>query len=615
MTTCDDKPQHEQDYETLSKLLNKAENSEEEVIGVTGYAANLAWPALIHLRDEAAKVPGLVADNATLSDALRSACDSLVSAGHHELANKWREAFSRSGHGAALLERLAKAESERDAVRQERDEAREAFQGMTESRDAAVLSETKAWAKLREEKATLRERVATLERDALHEAAIHEDCMREEHAKAEAAYARGLAVHADAANAAEARVKELEALLSRAATALPASPLSSELIAALSTQPPPAPAQGPQTAAPSLVEMQKRAESFAKYHAEHAAYRGASQEFHERATSFLRTVVPDVAALSTRDITPTPPALVVKCKHCQGKGFDADTDEEGGAQSERRWACSRCKGSGQEPAATSPALVEALAPLVPIMEEALRRYPAGMLALYSHASETRAILAAYHAARAAIPPAVAPALVEAVGKVLEAHRRVLDATVEEEDASVMARHMAMRELRAAYDAAKGGEAVPNTLALEALAHSHGWRGADDVHGLTTWLSGRLEDAAKYRAAMQVLRDLDAHLDFDEPWDAGDLIENPSGINAVFERVRLVLGGAIPTPATLDKARVVEVLESHLGPQLVRAILRDLGLTLDTPTSGQEVDPLVCRDCGRTKGAGHDPKCEFGGGRS
>ncbi|HZI06531.1 MAG TPA: hypothetical protein VEZ71_21050, partial [Archangium sp.] len=61
----------------------------------------------------------------------------------------------------------------------------------------------------------------------------------------------------------------------------------------ISATTPPAPAP--------LLEAVKRAESFAKYHDERASYGGASREFHERAASFLRTVVPDVAALAAHD--------------------------------------------------------------------------------------------------------------------------------------------------------------------------------------------------------------------------------------------------------------------------------------------------------------------------
>lgn len=49
--------------------------------------------------------------------------------------------------------------------------------------------------------------------------------------------------------------------------------------------------------------------------------------------------------------------------------------------------------------------------------------------------------------------------------------------------------------------------------------------------------------------------------------------------------------------TLDKARVVEVLESHLGPHAVRAILRDLGPTRDTPPA---TGSPVCPKCGHAE---------------
>jgi hypothetical protein len=41
------------------------------------------------------------------------------------------------------------------------------------------------------------------------------------------------------------------------------------------------------------VSARTKAEAFAKYHDEHAKHGGASQEFHERAASFLRGVAAD----------------------------------------------------------------------------------------------------------------------------------------------------------------------------------------------------------------------------------------------------------------------------------------------------------------------------------
>lgn len=170
MTTREtDRPQHEQAYEQARAGIDCTDP----------YTCVGALASLASLRDEAAKVP-------------------------------------------ELLERLAKAESERDAARQERDEAREAFRGMTESRDAAVLSEAKAWAKLREEKAALRERVAALDGRIAH---LVKDRNEE----------------LDRANAAEARVKELEARLKDAAQV--ELSLRNTLAGSLTSQPPPAPAR------------------------------------------------------------------------------------------------------------------------------------------------------------------------------------------------------------------------------------------------------------------------------------------------------------------------------------------------------------------------------------
>jgi len=52
------------------------------------------------------------------------------------------------------------------------------------------------------------------------------------------------------------------------------------------------PAAQPKTGDEARVRaLERQAEAFAKYHAEQAAYGGASREFHERACGFLRGVV------------------------------------------------------------------------------------------------------------------------------------------------------------------------------------------------------------------------------------------------------------------------------------------------------------------------------------
>lgn len=125
--------------------------------------------------------------------------------------------------------------------------------------------------------------------------------------------------------------------------------------------------------------------------------------------------------------------------------------------------------------------------------------------------------------------------------------------------------------------------------LVSLTVHRGWRlASNDVLGVTVAAalvtdgdrgerifrrrtSSIAEDAAKYRAAVERL----AH-------------ERTAGAEAShWDYAHVILTGDVPADAspvapqeTLDKARVAEVLESHLGPQLVRAILRDLGLALD-----------------------------------
>ena len=50
-----------------------------------------------------------------------------------------------------------------------------------------------------------------------------------------------------------------------------------------------------------LSDEARQADSFAKYHDEHARFGGAGREFHERASSFLRSQAHEVARLRARE--------------------------------------------------------------------------------------------------------------------------------------------------------------------------------------------------------------------------------------------------------------------------------------------------------------------------
>lgn len=53
--------------------------------------------------------------------------------------------------------------------------------------------------------------------------------------------------------------------------------------------------------AEELSHGRRDAESFARYHEEHAGYGGAGREFHERACTFLRTQAEEVDRLRARE--------------------------------------------------------------------------------------------------------------------------------------------------------------------------------------------------------------------------------------------------------------------------------------------------------------------------
>lgn len=344
--------QHEQDYETVRHGL------------VTAYYEGQA--ALIRLRDAAAKVPGLEADNAALlmrGRALHDAAsfatdvmsygrqrDELVSAlsAHYfapvdapekcvicegsgvdvdtdeEGGTRNERHFpcsrckgsGRTHPGAALLERLAKAEktvadynlavewhsccpdlalrteqlhiaeSERDAAQQEAHRLSNALALEQTTRDRAVG-----------EADTLRERVATLEREKSHLQCEFEA----EETRGDEEQRRGDAAE-DRADAAEARVRELEAAIRAKRDDYRANygedkegphPMVdwAERVLRGASQPPPAPTQGVAEYINREDEASRAATSLAVRHRHRGRVEGAS------------------AAL--RLATPTQPALVV----------------------------------------------------------------------------------------------------------------------------------------------------------------------------------------------------------------------------------------------------------------------------------------------------------------
>lgn len=268
------KPQHEQDYETLKSALDSAPTGRW-----TSFQHN---HALTRLHSEAAKVPGLEADNAAIKEqatkvlyvaiglhALYRSDSRVESDGSHEaLFAETHRLLSGAHPGAALLERLAKAESERDAARQEVARLNERVDGLTDSLKASLANTEEeqeankrladGLASAADDAASLRERVATLEEELATLTASEQG--------ADAVAKEALA----AERTAEARVKELEAKLAGARNAAleeaasevhklldtPAVGLSKRMalteaesnIRALTSQPPPAPAKGERSA-------------------------------------------------------------------------------------------------------------------------------------------------------------------------------------------------------------------------------------------------------------------------------------------------------------------------------------------------------------------------------
>lgn len=274
------KPQYEQDYETARGGL-------ESVFGE-------AYSALSRLHAEAAKVPGLEAQ----SEADRYAIHGALSWSGH-----WKVGYDQkpSRHVAALLERLAKAESERDAMQQEVDAWKDAS-GLERGGSPEHVGPDHLRADLSkrdEETTALRERVAMMG------AQVEELKGELAEVKSEA---RDLNEMHDAA---EARVKELTEKLASARDAA-LEEAASEVRKLLDTP---------------AVGLSKR--------------------------MALTEAESNIRVLASQP--PPAPAHGAKCKQCKGSGTDVDTDEEGGSRNERHFPCSRCKGLGTEP--TQPALV------------------------------------------------------------------------------------------------------------------------------------------------------------------------------------------------------------------------------------------------------------------
>lgn len=491
MTT---KPQHEQDYETVAKVLDANAPSPSR------------FEALTRLHSEAAKVPGL-------EELLRIKSEQCDSA-------------ERSAQGHA--ERRIAAESERDAAQQERDEARDdteatdrLYDEVADVLDAAGIAVredgTQQAARVKElvtDRDSLRERVATLEAERDKAVARAEREWEERQALNHAAEARVKELEAQVAGARNAALEEAANLLDNVDSANPAS-----LIRSLASQPPPAPAQG----VDEDVTTVRGALSLLEY-----------DDVGQRTEGIAA-----LDRLAARLATPTPPALV-----------------------------------------ESPPDMSALGP------DYARGFGDGWAKRGARMRESMA--------------SATPSLVEAVGKALPGIEQVVNFAKWREG------YDALNSLLAAYDAAKGGSSGVDGPVFNQGRHE----GRSDVFvavrklvdpsdanhwnldGVLKEVARNAEDAAKYRAAVERV---DAAVD-----------RMPSiAVRQVRDVLLWMLGlDGTPMPETLDKARVREVLENHLGPQLVRAIARDLGLGLDAlPGQGgatPATHPLgcTCDECAR-----------------
>ncbi|MCP3065760.1 hypothetical protein LXT21_44040 [Myxococcus sp. K38C18041901] len=383
--------------------------------------------SLKNLRGEAAKVPGLEADNAALLEALRRAGGAL---GDAQPNIGWGtpprlacgKAYDAAGAvadadhpGASLLERLATLKSERDAARQtvsaaaSRERELMARTSLAESdRDIAkgevdVLREQLKEAR-KDAKEALAEHQHLLERVATLETCVHSEAER---------HRRNLLER----DAAEARVKELEAglhALHDVACTIPtehddvrldkAIAAARVVLTGSTSQPPPAPAQ----------------------------------------------------ALTRGDVDPTKEMTVLRSALFTLRGL-VDAPAEYGHTDVVMEANSLLRKM-RESAPTPPALVEAVGPVF----EEFRKWDAETghldgrwpMNVQAPRSTWRAALAAYDAARTAPPTPIS--LLEAVGRVLPAlaHvERVADGRVAQARADLLD---AITSLRAAYDAKGGG---------------------------------------------------------------------------------------------------------------------------------------------------------------
>ncbi|GEL75461.1 hypothetical protein MVI01_72450 [Myxococcus virescens] len=487
-----------------------------------------AEDALSRLAAQAARVPGLEEQAQADRYAIHGA---LMWSGAWPLGV---EKLKPTRHVSALLERLTQAESERDAVREElkREKSlRKTWADNVRQVELVLGFDRPDGMTLKDAKdhmagvSTLRERVATLEQRTF----AAEGEVLEARKERDAAVRRGdeAAAHwnslADGwqetagkelarADTAEARVRELLDLLRKHARRVRC---------------PDCEGIGSRTC--STCEGDKEC------------------------------LPPEVTAALASHPAPTTGA---KCSHCGGKGYDVDTDEEGGTQNETHFPCSRCKGKGLEPSPTPP-----------------------------------------------------PGLLEAVLAAVNAERSGWDIGGDRSEAVHTACTNLENRIRVAFDAAKGGE-VPSII-VEGAQRPNDDRAPTYIRAefrecpacaakpgspalCPECLERRelfacREGAAKYRAAVERARDVAtlAKVSF-EAWrehrrPPSKLTEDQAQASAV---ARHVLGLDSSTPSeTLDKARVVEVLRKWLPP--THAVFEDLGL--DTPPTRPGVGEPPSRD--------------------
>lgn len=508
-----DKPQHEQDYETVRRRLS-TEDSE-------------AWSSLSRLHTQAAKVPGLVAWREEMLHALSRGLD---------YTPKPEEAAARLAgvitDAEAAEQRAVDAESERDAARQEVEALRTNVaeldgkwrEVMWQALGRDPAKEMGSMLIISREIDTLRERVATLEAEK-SKAESYVEKLRLDisghvgviHKKLE--HVRRLQ---DSLKTAEARAKELAAQL-------------------------------------------------AKGRGVGVHVRVAPGKTEHKSTAYIRNhwaglpPYDDVAALCDAlgmRSTPTPPTPA------QGVDEDVATvhgaldlleHDDVGQQTEGFAALGRIEARLSAP--TPPALVDPM-------------HPTGKCTCAGEGACEWCLRLDLRERLEALVEEVGP-MAEALRDIVDTYRHKPDTFTEFRlDVYTFACLGWARRLLAAYDAAKGG-AAPSTLDREQmhkvveLAHQHGWNGVSNAKHLATFLADMLEDAAKYRAAVERAKDMDALAQ--AYWAMGK--DDPdNGVEAC------------PWQDADDD-------EHEAARQIVRYMLVVLGLTLDTPPAAPEVPAL------------------------